>query len=70
MQQPLITNEVHFAFGSEAQFKTFVAWFKKQGFGDLILSKTNVNNPAGKDEQISCLSTDEKMEWGHYFELE
>ena len=70
MNTETTVGEVRFSFGTTEQFNTFVKWFKSEGFNNLILSKKNIVNPKGKQEQISCLSTDEKMDWGYYFELE
>lgn len=65
-----MATQVQIEFGNSDQLATFVKWFKKQGYPMLITSNINIENPKGKDNQISCMSTDEKMEWGHYFELE
>lgn len=70
MNNPKHENEVHFIFQDKSQMDIFVKWFQKQGFGNLILSNINLNNPKGINGQISCLASDEKMEWGHYFDLE
>lgn len=66
--QPDHTDEVHFVFGSKKQKELFVKWFRKEGFESLLQSK--INTPKTSDDPITCLATDDKMKWGHYFELE
>lgn len=43
----------------------FVLWFNKTGFMDFIKSKENKG-----EDRADSMSTDEEMDWGHYFEIE
>jgi hypothetical protein len=59
------TGQLQIDFEDNQQLKKFTKWLKKDGF-DLFL-KSKFNND---DNPITCISTDEKMEWGHYYELQ
>jgi len=48
----------------------FARWFKKVGFDEFSKSEFNKLNSKNTDTYITCLSEDEKMNWGHYFEME
>jgi ornithine cyclodeaminase/alanine dehydrogenase-like protein (mu-crystallin family) len=60
--------EIQIGFNDEQKLKNFAKWLKKEGFDQFMKSKTN--DTKNLDQIITCVSTDEKMNWGHYFELE
>lgn len=47
----------------------FNEWFKKEGFLAFMKSKSN-KLTKHTDNFITCLSEDEKTEYGYYYELE
>lgn len=56
---------IQIEFDNNKQQEKFSKWFKSKGF-ELFIND-NINSHG---EPITCLSTDEKMDWGHYFELQ
>ena len=63
-------DEIQIRFSNEQALSNFVKWFNKQGFDLFTQSKFNKLIPDNTDSYVTCLSTDEKMDWGHYYELE
>lgn len=59
--------QVQIEFGNKKQMERFVKWFNKIGFR-LFLSSTE--NRRTNDATVTSMCTDEKMDWGHYYELE
>ena len=59
-----MNDEIKIVFSDPNQLKAFVLWFKKKGFESFTKSQTDKINP------VTCMATDEKMDWGHFFELE
>ena len=62
--------QVQIEFGNKEQMKRFVKWFKGGAFDNLV--ESDLNPVCGNgiiDGFISCISSDEKMDWGHYFEI-
>jgi len=57
---------IQISFDSSEQQELFANWFRNYGFDIFISTKENEESC----EQMTCLSTDEKMEWGTYFELQ
>jgi hypothetical protein len=63
-------NQIQIDATTEQAVENFAQWFKKEGFDLFIKSKFNKLKPNNTDNFISCLATDEKMEWGYYFQIE
>ena len=58
------TGQLQIDFEDNQQLKKFTKWLNKEGFASFLMSKYNDKNP------ITCIASDEKMEWGHYYELQ
>ena len=63
------TKQVQIYFITEKGLDSFTTWFKKEGFDLFIKSKYN-KLTKNTDDFATCLATDEKMDWGHYYEIE
>lgn len=69
MTQQQTGCQVQIEFNNKEQMKKFVKWFTTDGFNTFTESKFN---PFRKpiENVVTCLSSDEEMEWGHYFEIQ
>jgi hypothetical protein len=60
--------EIQIGFNDEQKLRNFAKWLKNEGFDQFMKSK--INDTKNLVHITTCVSTDEKMDWGHYFELE
>lgn len=57
-------TQVQIECDNSVQQKNFAKWLSEVGFDAFIKSEHNTKNI------VTCLATDEKMDWGHYFQIE
>ena len=57
-------TQVQIECDNPVQQKNFAKWLNEVGFDLFIKSEHNKKNI------VTCVCTDEKMEWGHYFEIQ
>ena len=61
-------TQLQIEFENEVNLKDFMRWFKKTGYNSFISSDANKGN--ANNDFITCLVTEEKMDWGYYLELQ
>lgn len=66
----MVKTEIQITFTDELALQNFVKWLNKGGFELFMQSKFNKLRPNHTDSFVSCVATDEKTDWGHYFEIE
>lgn len=73
IKEPNILNmeqtQVQIDFTTKKAVENFSNWFNKEGFDLFTKSKYNKLTKT-TDDFVTCLATDEKMDWGHYYELQ